>query len=86
MSINKLTYEQYQSSRKDAPEHRQKDVFRGDLLLSEVAEDGNAESLKYVEDVEEARYDLGEVTDDVLPADGRGPETVNRVCQRHDTQ
>ena len=55
-------------------------MFRGDLFLSEVAEDRNAESLKYVEDVEEARYDLGEVTDDILPADGRGPTTMNTLC------
>ena len=48
-------------------------MFWGDLLLSEVTEDGNAESLKYVEDVEQTGYDLGEVTDDILPTDRRSP-------------
>ena len=53
------------------------------MLLSEVAENRNAESLKDVEDVEETGHDLGEVTDDVLPTDRCGPARDNIMCHQH---
>ena len=73
------TYEEYQGGRKNAAKHRQEDALRGDVLLAEVAEDGDAKPLEDVEDVEEAGDDLREVTHHVLPTDRRCPATVSNT-------
>ena len=47
------------------------------MLTVEVLEDGHAEALKDVVDVEEARQHLAEVADYVAPADGLGSAAEN---------